>query len=343
MGINKVINQPRKSHVVLARVLAYVLQDQKVIEGYLYINGPFPYAVVDSKKLYDTWVSEKKLWGKDNGRMYEHHVISFHKDEKITAKQVLDIAKKFCEKFFASFQYIITVHQDKDHLHAHIVVNSVSFIDGYKYHQKKYDLELQKRYTNRLCAFLGFKVPEKGKHFDGTDRDASEITAWNKNKYGQLKKDSNSNITRCANDILLVRDKSLDKEQFMEFMEDFGWTTTWNTSKKRIVFTDKENNKVSNRNLSQTFTTIDFSMEALEKVFLKNQEREMEKENELTPYYDSIVDYISNYDKPSKPANDSDKQNNSPSLENSPRENEEESKIEDMEPMDNNDLEDIDF
>ena len=58
--------------------------------------------------------------------MYYHNIISFHKDEKVSPEGVLELGRLFADKFFPGFQNLIAVHQDKDHLHAHIVSNSVS-------------------------------------------------------------------------------------------------------------------------------------------------------------------------------------------------------------------------
>ncbi len=62
-------------------------------------------------------------WCKDSGRMYAHNIISFHRDEKITEAEALNLARVFAEKYVSGFQYVICVHQDKDHIHAHIGTN----------------------------------------------------------------------------------------------------------------------------------------------------------------------------------------------------------------------------
>ena len=91
------------------------------------------------------------------------------------------------------------MHQDKDHLHVHIVTNSVSYIDGKKLHQTKHDLEKQKKYTNKVCLERGLKVTEKGKHFDGTAMEEGEIVVWSKDKYNLIKNETKkSYLAECA-------------------------------------------------------------------------------------------------------------------------------------------------
>ncbi len=131
--------------------------------------------------------------------MYAHIIISFHKDEKISPEEALDMGREFADKFFSGYQSLIGVHQDKDHLHVHIVTNSVSYIDGKKLHQTKHDLEKQKKYTNKVCLERGLKVTEKGKHFDGTAMEEGEIVVWSKDKYNLIKNETKkSYLAECA-------------------------------------------------------------------------------------------------------------------------------------------------
>ena len=138
----------------MRNVIEYVLRDDKVREGYVDITGPFNYEQINRDNVYRSFLDEKKLWNKDSGRMYAHNIISFHKDEDISPAQALEIGQEFVEKFFPNHQSVIGVHQDKDHLHIHIVTNSVSFIDGMKLHQTKRDLERQKEFTTRIYNHL---------------------------------------------------------------------------------------------------------------------------------------------------------------------------------------------
>ena len=151
MAINKAVSKPAKSHGGMRNTIEYVLRDDKVREGYLDVIGPYDEQDITSDKVYKAWIQEKKDWDKDSGRMCAHNIISFHKDEQITPAEVLEIGKIFAEKFFPDHQSVLGVHQDKNHLHCHIVTNSVSFMDGRKLHQSKKDLEQQKIFTNDLC------------------------------------------------------------------------------------------------------------------------------------------------------------------------------------------------
>ena len=80
-------------------VLKYVLQDEKVKLEYVRIAGPYSGEIINYEEVYQSWLAEKRLWGKDSGRMYAHNIISFHKNEQVTPELVLEI----CEELYVIF------------------------------------------------------------------------------------------------------------------------------------------------------------------------------------------------------------------------------------------------
>ncbi len=286
MAINKVINRKTSSHKAMKNVISYVLKDEKVKEGYVEINGPYPAESINSKDILNTWIAEKKLWNKDSGRMYAHNVISFHKDENISPAEVLEIGKAFTDKFFPDHQCLIGVHQDKDHLHCHIVTNTVSYINGLKLHQTKHDLELQKNYTNQLCLEHGLSVAEKGRHFDGSSIDQGEIITWSKDKYNlTINESQKSYLVDCAlviTDVLEAGCKSQD--EFVSHMTDRGWSVAWTDNKKHITFENDEGKKVRDSNISKTFS-MDIGKEALYAEFERQKELEAKRKREQEREY----------------------------------------------------------
>ncbi len=284
MAINKVVNRPTTAHAAMRNAIEYVLRDQKVRDGYVDITGPYNATCLNYDDIYRIWLDEKKLWNKDSGRMYAHNIISFHKDEKITPEQVLDFGRKFVEEFFPNHQCLIGVHQDKDHLHCHIVTNSVSYLDGRKLHQTKKDLEKQKQFTNNLCQELGFTVAEKGKHFDGTEIEFGTVTAWSKDKYNlAINLSKNSFVAECAIAVAEVTQTAESKEDFIAQMLERGWTVTWTEKKKHITFQNENGEKVRDTNLSKTFN-MDISKEALDAEFTR-------KKTELESYAEELDGY----------------------------------------------------
>ena len=263
MAINKVVNSRTKTHTGMKNLIGYVLRDDRVREGYVRITGPYPDGKITAASVYKSFLDEKRLWDKDSGRMYAHNVISFHRDEKITPAECLEIGEQFADRFFHDHQSLIGVHQDKDHLHCHIVTNTVSYVDGKKLHQSKLDLEKQKQYTNALCRERGLTIAEKGRHFDGSRIEDGEIRSWDKDKYNLLiDKAKGSYVADCAIAVLETIPQSTSREEFIQGMEERGWTVQWKDNRKHIVFMDKKGRKVRDSNLSKTFS-MDVGKEAL--------------------------------------------------------------------------------
>ena len=282
MAINKVVNTKANSHGAMRNVLEYVLRDKKVREGYVEIIGPYSGETINYDDVYQEWLREKKLWDKDQGKMYFHNVISFHKDEKISPEEALEIGRLMADEFFSGFQSVITVHQDKNHLHAHIITNSVSFLDGYKYHQSSKDLKRQKEFTNDLCKERGLTVAEKGHHFDGSLIEESEIMAWSKDKYNLLINDSKKSfVADCAIALLEVIPKSASREEFISGMEQKGWSVQWEEKRKHIVFQNENGNKVRDTNIEKTFAGLEVNKEALTHEFERQNEIRLAKDGTI--------------------------------------------------------------
>lgn len=280
----------------MKNVLGYVLRDDKVKEGYIDITGPFYYDEISCDNVYQAFRDEKRLWNKDSGRMYAHNIISFHQDEKVSPEECLEIGREFVDKFFPDHQNLIGVHQDKDHLHIHIVTNTVSYIDGMKLHQTKRDLEYQKKFTNQICRERGLSVTEKGKHFDGTSIEEGHVVAWNKDKYNLLLNETKKSfVAECAIAVLESREQCSSKEEFIERMDLRGWHTSWSDNRKHITFQNNNGDKVRDSNLEKSFH-INASKEALLHEFERQNEilrlaklkADRERAEQLDKYYREI-------------------------------------------------------
>ena len=258
--------------------IEYVLRDQKTADGYVYMTGPAPEKLTwDS--VYQAFLEEKKIWKKDNGRMYSHNIISFHKDEAITHREALDFGREFAEKWFDGHQTLIAVHQDKDHVHIHMVTNTVNYANGRKLHNTRKDLQRMKEFTNEMCAQRDLSIAEKGRHFDGSSMELGEMIAWDKDKYKLLTDDKKkSYLIDCGTAIIESVRNCFSKEAFQRNMEDHGWQTVWSDRRKHITFINKDGKKVRDTNISRSFS-MDINKEALLHEFERQNELRREQLN----------------------------------------------------------------
>ena len=295
MAINKTINKRTNTHGAMRNCIEYVLRQDKTNELFTYVTGPYCHDEINYDLVYRTFLEEKNVWDKDSGRMYAHNIISWHKDEQITQEQAFEFGKEFAEKWFSGFQTLVAVHKDKNHIHCHLVTNSVSYEDGRKLHNTKKDLECMKQLTNQMCRERGLTIAEKGKHFDGSEIEKGEVIAWNKDKYNLFRQQvRDSFVADCAMAVLKALENCISKEKFIEKMKQFGWNVNWTEKRKHITFQNQEGKKVRDSNLFKTFH-LDISKEGLENEFNGNRKkardsanRDSRSDEELAGYYRQV-------------------------------------------------------
>ena len=295
MAVNKTINKRTNTHGAMRNCIEYVLRQDKTSELLTYVTGPYCHNEINYDLVYRTFLEEKKMWNKDTGRMYAHNIISWHKDEQITPEQAFEFGKEFAENWFSGFQTLVAVHKDKDHIHCHLVTNSVSYEDGRKLHNTRKDLERMKQLTNQMCRERGLTVAEKGKHFDGSQIEKGEVIAWSKDKYNLFRQQvKDSFVADCAMAVLKALENCISKEKFIEKMKQFGWNVNWTEKRKHITFQNQDGKKVRDSNLSKTFH-LDISKEGLENEFDRNRQkardsanRDSRSDEELAGYYRQV-------------------------------------------------------
>lgn len=233
----------------------------------------------------------KELYGKTEGRTYKHFVQSFHADEKITAKEAFEIAKEFAEKssLFQGFEVVFATHTDKDHIHTHFIVNSVSFEDGHKFQMKSSDLREMMELSDNLCKNRELSITEKGKTFKGEIRE--ETVSYSKETYNRLKQAEQGNVKSFVFDIALkvleAKESATSREEFVETLKHQGINVDWQDKHKYITFTDLDRQEAGERqckvrdNKLEKYFNIDFSKEGLTHEFETNFQREKDRENRL--------------------------------------------------------------
>ena len=259
MAINKIITAKASTHSAMKSCIAYVLRDDKTPDRLIGITGPYNYQDITTQNVYDSFLNEKQAWDKDSGRMYMHSVISFHKDEYITPQEAYDFVLKLVteEPFYKDYQNLIALHQEKNHIHGHIVTNTVSYIDGHKEHHSANDVKALMDRTNQLCLKNGYTVTQKGRRFDGTPIENGNISTYNNNEYRLHEQGKMSWKKDVLDAIYEVVEQSDNKDEFVEGMADRGITTLWKDERKHITFIDNAGNKIRASTLAKTFN-VDF-------------------------------------------------------------------------------------
>lgn len=89
-----------------------------------------------------------------------HMIQSFSPYDKITPEQAHELGKNWADEILqGKYEYVISTHLDKGHIHNHIIFNSVSFYDYKKYETKPYKTAaLLRKVSDRLCEEKGLSV-----------------------------------------------------------------------------------------------------------------------------------------------------------------------------------------
>ena len=104
----------------------------------------------------------KIRWNKTDGVQIYHIIQSFRPGE-ISPELALEIAQEFTREHLPGYQAVIGIHTDRDHIHAHIVFNSVNQLTGEKYHSNARSYYQQIRaISDRLCREHGLSVIVQG-------------------------------------------------------------------------------------------------------------------------------------------------------------------------------------
>ena len=149
MAVTKIL--PRNTELKAA--IRYILNESKT-------DGQALTARLNCKPgyEYEQMMETKKYFSKTGGRQCYHLILSY-KPGEITPELALQVATEFAEQYLSDYETVIAVHTDREHIHAHVVFNSVSCITGRKYHVSNGDYYKQIRgVSDRLCRKYGLSV-----------------------------------------------------------------------------------------------------------------------------------------------------------------------------------------
>lgn len=218
MAITKLLRMKTAEHGNKAKHLKnnifYICNKEKTSGG-IYIGGN---AGISPEMIYRTMLRNKQKWVKLNGTQGFHYVLSFSPETMINETFAFQFAEEFARELLGDeFYYMFAIHNDKDHLHIHLTFDSVSRIDGHKYHSPKGDWERKVQpITDRLCRKYQLPVLEKGKEAKGAD-----YAEWKNRKenqdYDNRKRFNWYDIIRDDIDAAIAGSETF--EQFIHWLE----------------------------------------------------------------------------------------------------------------------------
>lgn len=201
----------------------------------------------------DEMLAVKKRFGKENGAVAYHGYQSFAPGEA-TPELAHEIGVKLARKLWGEkYQVLVATHLDKEnHLHNHFVVNTVSFVDGIRYHRTGKDYYEMRTVSDTLCREYGLSVveksqPGKSKHYGEWRAEQEQRPTWR----GLIRSEIDELIRQSVTEkqfYYLLRQKGYEvkfgkdisvrppgKERFVRLTRNFGEAYTAEAIRQRIL------------------------------------------------------------------------------------------------------------
>ena len=159
MAITKILNimesEGRNPASHLKNALEYIQNPDKTEECVL-VGGINCLQDTAFEQMEET----KNIFHKTGKRQGYHVIISFSPEEKVTAEQAMYVLEHFAKDVLGDdYEAVYAVHTDREHMHGHLIWNSVSMTTGKKYNSPKSNWKNHLQpITNKYCDELGFSI-----------------------------------------------------------------------------------------------------------------------------------------------------------------------------------------
>ena len=143
---------PVASNTHLNNLIKYITRRDKTDEQVLVSAN-----CCATKAAVRDFAAVRTMCDKNRGLVAHQMVRSFPVGE-VEPEQAQQMAEELAAKMLPGYQYIVCTHVDRDHVHTHIVFNSVSYLTGEKYYGNKKSLWLMREESDNLCRKYGLSV-----------------------------------------------------------------------------------------------------------------------------------------------------------------------------------------
>ena len=210
------------------KLLGYVSREKKTkLEDRRFVSG----LNCSPESAYEEMLLTKQANGKTGGRLYYHLVQSFPKGYDIKPELAHQIALEFTEKAFGDYECVVATHIDREHIHSHIVFNSVSFQNGRKYHSNLNDVKQLMKLSDEICKRHGVSVLDKPEFNKDGQKEILGDKEYRSAVRGESFKFALMNvITDCMK-------QAKSKKQFIALMKRKGYDVRWEQQRKYITYT----------------------------------------------------------------------------------------------------------
>ena len=218
-------NYPKgQSHACMGAVMRYTQQEKKTLwEGRQLVSG----VNCRPESVHDDFLRTKLLYHKEGGTMFYHMVQSFPADEEVNPVTAHAAALKLA-KWFQGREVLVCTHVDRDHIHSHFLINSVSFEDGKKLHISEPELTQLRQRNDQVCMEFGLPVFQPQKRRKVKSMSGAEYHTAARGESWKF---------RLMNTIDSCMRYARSREEFIALMRSEGYDVRWTDSRKSITYT----------------------------------------------------------------------------------------------------------
>ena len=194
----------------LSKAIAYILNPEKTDEKLLVSSYGCASETAAREFEWTRKIAEQK--GMNPVRIIARHVIQSFEIGEVTPELAHEIGKQFADEILGGkYEYVLTTHIDKDHVHNHLIFNAVDFVNYHAYKSYKRIYYDMREVSDRLCKENGLSVipPSQNKGMGYKEyTEAKRGTSW-KQKLKQ------------TIDRLVITAK--DYDDFLRLMQEAGY------------------------------------------------------------------------------------------------------------------------
>ena len=219
-----------QSRASMSAVMQYTIQDKKTQwQGQQLVTG----VNCRPESAYADFLNTKLLYHKEGGTMFYHLVHSFPKGAAVDPVAAHAAAVELAD-YFAGREVLVSTHTDRDHIHSHLIINSVSLDDGRKLHISGTELEELRQLNDRLCMEFSLPVFQPQKKQQTKSLSGAEYHAAAKGQSWKFR------LMNTIDDCMCY---ARTKAEFMTLMKSEGYDIRWTNSRKNITYTTPDGNK----------------------------------------------------------------------------------------------------
>ncbi|MCA2504055.1 MULTISPECIES: relaxase/mobilization nuclease domain-containing protein [Staphylococcus] len=212
----------------------------------------------------------RELYGKTNGNQ-GHVIIQSFKPDEVTPEQCNQLGLELAEKIAPNHQVAVYTHNDTDHVHNHIVINSVDLETGKKFYNNKQALKDIRQANDEISKTHNLSIPDKQAQIRYTQAEQNIM-----DKSEDVKASWKNQIRIAIED---TKEQAADFDEFNELLKPKGVEIARVTDKTITYKHIEEDKKVRGSKLGE-----DYNKEELDNGFrLEKQRRERQSERQIRP------------------------------------------------------------